>query len=245
MDFLRDWIQNFKVFSQVMNLGASETAPSLKCSESTSPNPCAYSGGARGEEPTCQCRRHKRREFDPWVGKIPWKRAWQPTPVFLPGRVHGQRSLVGYSQWDRKESDTTEQLTLSLPFSHILGAVLGAEDTVVNKVTKIPAFGELSFYLGETDNEHTTIWSSSGDKCFGNKWIECPEPVCCSSADWAGEGRTSVQRGGKAGNLLLLLHALWVRRKSVPECLVSWLGLLILQWLNARLLGISFILIQG
>jgi len=40
---------------------------------------------------------------------------------------------------------------------HILGAVLGAEDTVVNKVTKIPAFGELSFYLGETDNEHTTI----------------------------------------------------------------------------------------
>ena len=47
--------------------------------------------------------------FDPCVGKIPWRRAWQPTPVFLPGKSHGQRSLVGYSPWGRKESDTTEQ----------------------------------------------------------------------------------------------------------------------------------------
>ena len=46
--------------------------------------------------------------FDPWVGKIPWRRKWQPTPVLLPGKSHGQRSLVGYSPWDHKESDTTE-----------------------------------------------------------------------------------------------------------------------------------------
>ena len=45
---------------------------------------------------------------DPWVRKIPWRRAWQPTPVFLPGEFHRQRSLVGYSPWDRKELDTTE-----------------------------------------------------------------------------------------------------------------------------------------
>ena len=44
------------------------------------------------------------------VGKIPWRRAWQPTPVFLPGESRGQRSLAGYSPWGRKESDTTEQL---------------------------------------------------------------------------------------------------------------------------------------
>ena len=50
----------------------------------------------------------KRRSFDPWVGKILWRRAWQPTPVFLPGEFHGQRSLVGYSLWGRKESDMTE-----------------------------------------------------------------------------------------------------------------------------------------
>ena len=54
--------------------------------------------------------------FDPWVGKIPWSRKWQPTPVFLPGELHGQRSLAGYSPWDPKESETTERLTLSLLF---------------------------------------------------------------------------------------------------------------------------------
>ena len=52
----------------------------------------------------------KRRRFDPWVGKIPWRRAWQPIPVFLPGESHGQRSLVGYSPWGRKELGTTERL---------------------------------------------------------------------------------------------------------------------------------------
>ena len=46
--------------------------------------------------------------FDPWVGKIPWRRAWQPTPVFLPGEAHGQRNLAGYSPQGHKESDTTE-----------------------------------------------------------------------------------------------------------------------------------------
>ena len=61
-----------------------------------------------GKEPACQCRRHKRRGFDPWVRRIPWRRKWQPTPVFLPGECHGQRSLAGYSPQGRKESDTTE-----------------------------------------------------------------------------------------------------------------------------------------
>ena len=59
------------------------------------------------------CRRH---EFDLCVGKIPWRRKWQPTPVFLPGEFHGQRSLVGYSLWGHKESDMTEH-TRS-PFGH-------------------------------------------------------------------------------------------------------------------------------
>ena len=46
--------------------------------------------------------------LDPWVGKIPWSRKWQPPPVFLPGEFHGQRCLVGYSPWSRKELDSTE-----------------------------------------------------------------------------------------------------------------------------------------
>ena len=48
------------------------------------------------------CRRHRRRGFNPWVRKIPWRRKWQPTPVFLLGKSHGQRSLVGYSPWGQK-----------------------------------------------------------------------------------------------------------------------------------------------
>ena len=65
-------------------------------------------GGTSGKEPACQCRRHKRVEFDTRVGKIPWRKAWQPTPVFLPGESHGQGSLRAYSTWDRKKWDTTE-----------------------------------------------------------------------------------------------------------------------------------------
>ena len=60
-------------------------------------------GGASGKEPTSQCRRHKRFQFDPWVGKIPWRTVWKPTPVFLPGGSLGQRSLAGYSPQGRKE----------------------------------------------------------------------------------------------------------------------------------------------
>ena len=55
-----------------------------------------------------RCRRHRRPRFDPWVGKKPWRRAWQPTPVFLPGDSHGRRSLVGYSLQGHKDSDMNE-----------------------------------------------------------------------------------------------------------------------------------------
>ena len=65
-------------------------------------------GWLSGKEPACQCRRQKRCGFDPWLRKIPWRRKWQPIPVFLPGESHGQRSLVDYSPWGWKESDLTE-----------------------------------------------------------------------------------------------------------------------------------------
>ena len=67
-----------------------------------------FPGGACGREPTCQYRRHKRCRFDLWVEKIPWRIAWQHTPVFLPGKSYGQRTLMGYSPQGHKESDTIE-----------------------------------------------------------------------------------------------------------------------------------------
>jgi len=59
----------------------------------------------QGKESVCQCRRCG---FDPWVKKIPWRRKWQPTPVFFNGKSNGQRSLQGYSPWGPKESNMTE-----------------------------------------------------------------------------------------------------------------------------------------
>ena len=61
-----------------------------------------------GKESACQWRRHKRHRFDRWVGKILWSRKWQPTPVFLPGKFHGQRSLAGYSPYGHILLDSTE-----------------------------------------------------------------------------------------------------------------------------------------
>ena len=62
----------------------------------------------------------KRCEFNPWVKKIPWRRAWEPTPVFLLGESHGQTNLVGYSPWDCKELDTTEWL----PFHFLICKII-------------------------------------------------------------------------------------------------------------------------
>ena len=74
-----------------------------------------FPGGSEGKESSCQCRRPW---FDPWIRKIPWRWEWQPTPVFLPGEFHGQRSLAGYSPWGHKESDTTEGLTHTHTHTH-------------------------------------------------------------------------------------------------------------------------------
>ena len=69
------------------------------------------SGRCSGRESAYQCRSLE--GLNPWTGKIPWRRKWQPTPVFSPGKFHAQRSLAGYSPWGHKESDTTERTQLT------------------------------------------------------------------------------------------------------------------------------------
>ena len=73
---------------------------------------CSPLCGASGKEPACQCRRHKRHGFNPWVRKIPWRRAWQPIPVFLPGKSHGQRNLEGYSSRVAKSQTRLKWLSM-------------------------------------------------------------------------------------------------------------------------------------
>ena len=82
-----------------------------------------------GKESTWTHRRCKRRGFDPWVRKIPWKRAWQPTPVFLSGKFPGQRSLAGYSLWSHKtwlrDQEFTHSYTKRMKFYHLILKTLG------------------------------------------------------------------------------------------------------------------------
>ena len=65
--------------------------------------PQSFPGGSDSKASACNADRPG---FDPWVGKIPWRRKWQPTPVFLPGKSHGRRSLAGYSPWGRRVGQT-------------------------------------------------------------------------------------------------------------------------------------------
>ena len=74
-------------------------------------SPMGSPGGSDGKSVCLQCRRPG---FDPGVRKILWRRTWHPTPVLLPGKSHGWSSLVGYSPWGCKESDTTERLALHM-----------------------------------------------------------------------------------------------------------------------------------
>ena len=78
-----------------------------------------FPGGASGKEPACKCKRCKTCGFDPWVRKIPWRRAGQPTPVFLSGEPHGQKSPVGYSPWGHKEGYDGSNLAHTLLFLEV------------------------------------------------------------------------------------------------------------------------------
>ena len=74
-----------------------------------------FPGGTSGKGLTCQCKRHKRQWFDPWVRKIPWRRAWQTTPVFLPEESPQTKEPGGLQVHGMAESDTTERLSTAQP----------------------------------------------------------------------------------------------------------------------------------
>ena len=107
-----------------------------------------------GKESTCQYRRPG---FDPWIRKIPWRRKWQPTPVFLPGESHGQRSLAGYSPWGRQrvrhDLATKQQQHIFSPYSCV------------------PTHTE---WLGISFKKWSHTWT---DFCILSHWAPCRN--CC------------------------------------------------------------------
>ena len=114
------------------------------------------------KESTWQWRRQRKRHvFDLWVGKIPWSRKWQPAPVFFSGEFHGRGSLVGYSHWGHRQSDTTEWLSSSnlLFFSYPL-VLHRLQTPFITTEVGCHFLSFLNFY-----------WSLADLQCHKAKWI--------------------------------------------------------------------------
>ena len=136
------------------------------------------------KESACQCRRHR---FDPWVGKIPWSRKWQPTLVFLPGKFHVQRSLVGNSPRGCKESDTAEhtctleQLELACHNyrSHLLQSRLRTPLTATKIQCNLIKKNLESLFLSSFSLSNVVSWP----RLQGESVTDLPLPVWKASSD--------------------------------------------------------------
>ena len=152
-------------------------------------------GWYSGKESVCQCRRYKRHKFDFQVRKLPWSRKWQPIPAFLPGKFHGQRSLVGYSPWGHKESDTTERLrhTHTVAIKSVLWMTILAPGSIKYDKRLHPGRNEPSYCgswpgfpcfhhqtLGCLNQSppHLSIWNSTWRGTLTKiDWINCTQTV--------------------------------------------------------------------
>ena len=128
----------------------------------------SFTGGAVvSKELACQCRRHKKCGFSPWAKKTPWSRKWPPTLIFLPGKFHGQKSLVGYSPWGRKKLDMTEHLCTHLELSQAQWSA---------KASSIASGDQWHSYnvIGEWTFAHVSHWNlarGSEDCCHSKNWL--------------------------------------------------------------------------
>ena len=95
--------------------------------------------------------------FDPWVRKSPWRRKWQSTPVLLPGKSHGQRSLVGCSPWGRKESDRTERLHFCFQVSLELSILTRSQLPTFSHLSGSPGPHPTPLSAGDTSGQHRSL----------------------------------------------------------------------------------------
>ena len=126
-----------------------------------------FPGWVSGKESACQCRRRRRHGFDPWVGKIPWRRKWQAASVFLPGKSHGRRSLAGSSPWGRKRAE------------HDLATKWAREDFFSCSFSSSHAhFCMMDLLVFEVRNHHPQIWAVNSSRPLipssGVQWRHLP-----------------------------------------------------------------------
>ena len=127
-----------------------------------------FPGGAGVKESAGQGRRRKKCGFDPWVAKIPRRRAWQPTPVFLPGESHRQRSLAGYSPRGPKESDMSDAAQQQHALLWPLQLIYNSQD---REATQVP----MNRWMGKKEVAYTcTIWSR---KCSPRQYSSLENPM--------------------------------------------------------------------
>ena len=133
------------------------------------------------KKPPASAGNVKRRGLDPWVGKIPWRRKLQPTPVLLPGKSHGRRSLVGCRPWGLEESDTTEQLPFHFSLSRI-GE--GDGNPLQCSCLENPRDGRAwrAAIYGGAQSQTQLKWLSSSSSIYFKKKVELETGVCWVSS---------------------------------------------------------------
>ena len=118
-------------------------------------------GCASGKESTCQCRKCKRHGFHPWVGKIPWRRAWQPTPIFLPGESHRQRSLEGYTPQGRRAGHSWSDLVCTWLVNFFFQSSFYGTSKPLNVITSSVLIRGVKSQAWEWDLCQHTVWNLS------------------------------------------------------------------------------------
>ena len=129
-----------------------------------------FPAGASGKEPSCQLRRCKRCGLDPWI-KIPWRRAWKPTPVFLPGESQGQKSLAAYSPWGHKELDAAEETALHTYSATPLSSIPTWESSQV--IASVKTCSESSTWADQVIQEHAQCQTKSSLSEQGKMLLNC------------------------------------------------------------------------
>ena len=161
-----------------------------------------------GKKPTCQCRRHKRCGFDPWVVQIPWRRRWQPTPGFLPGKSHGQRSLIGCSPWasqrvrhdwatKHSERHSKFQILCIYSYRHFLVYTF-SNDSIRFRKYGDGSFAYVMFY--SYDSVECSLPGSSVHEIYQARILEW---VAISFSRWSSQPRDRTQVFCNADSLLL------------------------------------------